>query len=411
MRDAFAERVLNDFVFADSRLGSHPVLGATCLWLRGAELVSGELAPPRPTGRELRIPLLPETIATAPLRDGCALIIQEPHLVPNLPKEAERWGLVGDILSVLVEPLFDANQVVGTLSFHSRVAHFFDDRRLAMTRLIGALIVYLHLHWNDRISTPASRALGEAMRQVRESQGLTQDQLGSRLGLNRITLSRNESGAQPPSREGLYRWCSALGLLSATTAARVEVVDITSTILPILHDDPRKLALLSPEQFERFVAERLDRMGYDTTLSGPTTLKDGGIDLIAVPRVRTVGCFLLAGQVKHHRAGARTGRAAVDRLLAWEASAFRLGLLVTNTEFTKDALWVAGLEQHRSFLRLRDFNDLKRWIQDDFSSDRDWREIPETIDVAPGIAIQVPRPGLAHPELVWPAAPRVITRE
>jgi transcriptional regulator with XRE-family HTH domain len=322
-----------------------------------------------------------------------------------------RLAKAKDIRSFLGVPLFDADQAVGILFIDSLLPSFYEDRHLKTTSILGALIVYLHLHWNDQISTRASRALGEALRQVRQSQGLTLDQLGSRLGLNRITLSRNESGAQPPSREGLYRWCSALGLVSATTAARVEVVDITSKILPILHDDPRKLALLSPEQFERFVAERLDRMGYDMTLSGPTTLKDGGIDLIAIPKMRTVGCFLLAGQVKHHRAGTRTGRAAVDRLLAWEASPFRLGLLVTNTEFTKDALWVAGMEQHRAFLRLRDFSDLKRWIQDDFSSDRDWREIPETIDVAPGVVIQVPRPGLAHPELVWPAAPRVITRE
>ena len=402
MRDAFAERVLNDFVFADCRLGSHPALRATSYWLRGKMLVAGEAAPPRPTDRELSIPFNSGSHAT--VRSVVRNAI-------GVPMGDETWAFPDDIRSTLAAPLLDEEKAVGVLSIDSRLSSSFEHRHLDTTTVLGAILVYLRSHWNDRISTPASRALGEALRQVRQSQGLTQDQLGSRLGLNRITLSRNESGAQPPSREGLYRWCSALGLVSATTAARVEVVDISSKILPILHVDPSKLALLSPEQFERFVAERLDRMGYDITLSGPTTLKDGGIDLIAVPKVRTVGCFLLAGQVKHHRAGARTGRAAVDRLLAWEASPFRLGLLVTNTEFTKDALWVAGLEQHRAFLRLRDFSDLKRWIQDDFSSDRDWREIPETIDVAPGIVIQVPRPGLAHPELVWPAAPRVITRE
>ena len=34
--DTFAERVLNDFVFADSRLGSHTSLYAQVLWLDSA---------------------------------------------------------------------------------------------------------------------------------------------------------------------------------------------------------------------------------------------------------------------------------------------------------------------------------------------------------------------------------------
>jgi len=111
-----------------------------------------------------------------------------------------------------------------------------------------------------------------------------------------------------------------------------------------------------------------------------------------------------SGQVKHHRAGRKTGRDAVDRLLAWKDSCFQLGVLVTNTEFTRDARWTAELEQNRRFLRLRDFEDLKRWIRNDFTSDQEWREIPAEIELASGVTIQVPRATLIKPQLVWPQA-------
>ncbi len=121
--------------------------------------------------------------------------------------------------------------------------------------------------------------------------------------------------------------------------------DVTPRLMAILRGEPsrlrERLRELTPSQFERFVAGLLDRAGYDVTLTGAAHRKDGGIDLVALPKARSVGAFLLAGQIKHHSKERRTGRAAVDRLLAWKDSTFRLGLLVTNTDFTLDARWVA----------------------------------------------------------------------
>jgi hypothetical protein len=100
-------------------------------------------------------------------------------------------------------------------------------------------------------------------------------------------------------------------------------------------------------------------MGYDVKLTGSTNQRDGGIDLIAAPKIRTVGSFVMAAQMKHHADGKlRTGSDAVQRLLAWKDSPFRMGLLVTNTAFSRDAIWLANLERSRHFLRLRDFEDL-----------------------------------------------------
>jgi hypothetical protein len=98
----------------------------------------------------------------------------------------------------------------------------------------------------------------------------------------------------------------------------------------------------------------------------------------------------------------KTGREAVDRLLAWQGGIFRLGLLVTNTSFTKDAIWVASEDRNKNFLLLRDFEDLKRWLQDNFWSKEEWREVPDEIVLAPGVVVQVPKPMLTTTRMLWP---------
>jgi hypothetical protein len=71
---------------------------------------------------------------------------------------------------------------------------------------------------------------------------------------------------------------------------------------------------------------------------------------------------------------------------------------VTNTAFTKDAVWAAAESRNRDFIRLRDFMDLKRWLQDQYGSPEDWREIPNSIEFAPGVVIEVPKPKLFAPD-------------
>src|SRR5262249_44965342 len=152
-----------------------------------------------------------------------------------------------------------------------------------------------------------------------------------------------EHGRRSPKGDEMYRWCQGLGLVSPANRALVRVVDFSASFLDFIREDPERLRTLTPDQFERFVAERLDRMGYNVVLTGATNRKDGGIDLVAVPRVRNVGSVVIAGQIKHHR-DRKTEREAVDRLLAWKDSYFGVGLLVTNTAFTRDAVWAAMQE-------------------------------------------------------------------
>ena len=192
----------------------------------------------------------------------------------------------------------------------------------------------------------------------------------------------------------MYRWCQALGLVSPPNTALVRVVDFSPALLRFIQEEPERLRALTPDQFEHFVAERLDRMGYKVVLTGATNRKDGGIDLVAVPKVARVGSVVIAGQVKHHR-NRKTEREAVDRLLAWKDSYFGVGLLVTNTVFTRDAVWAAMQEQNRRFLRLRDFTDLKRWLEGRFGEESDWREIPSRVELAPGVIVEIPRPNIS----------------
>lgn len=177
---------------------------------------------------------------------------------------------------------------------------------------------------------------------------------------------------------------------------------MTPQLLVLLKDNPEELRNLSPERFEHVVAERIDRMGYDVQLTGRTNRRDGGIDLIAVPKIRTVGSFLMAAQIKHHRGDRVTGRPDVDRLLAWKESPFRIGLMVTNTSFSHDARWLADQVNNRAFLRLRDFDELKRWLHGQFDAEFDWRELPDVISLAPGITVEVPKARLRNSRDIWP---------
>ncbi len=393
------KRLLDDFVFGDSRLADHRRVRASLFWREGDAIVRIAEAPHKPHDMAPR--LLPgRGVAGVAWARRRLVFLDLP--VPSEPPLYEPTG--PEIRRALALPLLEGENVLGVLTLDSPEREAINLQHLGLAQLLGALLLYARTHSesNARLVSPSSIALGQALKKVREEVGLTQAELAERINESRIALSRWEGGGQPPSFGPLYDWCRGVGLVSSTTRALVTVVEVTPSLLRMLKEDPRRLHQLSPSQFEQFVAERIDHMGFDVTLTGATLRKDGGIDLIATPKVRTVGAFLLAGQVKHHRGQQKTGRGAVDRLLAWKGTEFRLGLLVTNTDFTSDARWVAARLDNRPFLRLRYFEDLKRWIEDNFSSEEEWREIPDEIDLAPGIRIAIPKPKLRDSLEIWP---------
>jgi hypothetical protein len=72
-----------------------------------------------------------------------------------------------------------------------------------------------------------------------------------------------------------------------------------------------------------------------------------------------------------------------------------MGMIVTNTSFTADAQWFA--DNNQNLLRLRDMKDISRWMKNDFMNEAEWREIPEKVELASGVTIQIPKQQLLRP--------------
>jgi hypothetical protein len=171
---------------------------------------------------------------------------------------------------------------------------------------------------------------------------------------------------------------------------QVEVVNINPIMLQWLREDPERISKLSPSKFEDLVLDRLHRMGFGAQKVGNTYARDGGIDLIAWPETQNHEFpFLIAAQVKHHKAGAPVGPAVVREFRGvFEHNRIDMGLIITNTRFTPDAKWVA--QQLPRIVRLRDFHALRAWLYDSFD-DEVWNEIPDTLTLGPGLTIPIPK--------------------
>lgn len=212
------------------------------------------------------------------------------------------------------------------------------------------------------------------------------------------------TAADPGPKDSITKrlWVPAVRVLgSGPSAAReqedlftavplqIEVVGIGHPLAKILEEEPSAIHRLSPAQFEEFVCDRLSAMGLEPQRVGPINQKDGGIDIVFWPRHKGVFPFLGAAQVKHHRdpriiEGPSTVREFAGAIAGHPFSA---GMIVTNSSFSPDARWFA--RERAKLLRLRDFDDIRRWIASNFADDEEWREIPSTIELCPGIVIKV----------------------
>lgn len=174
----------------------------------------------------------------------------------------------------------------------------------------------------------------------------------------------------------------------------VTLTDFSDEFLAWLLEDVERLKSLSPEKFQLFIADRLECFGLQAQIVGDVCRKDGGVDIVAYPEGSAVP-FLIGVQAAHHRTNRKTPVGKVrdfHGVLASSNSPFHIGMIVTNTSFTPDAEWFA--QNNQKLLRLRDLQDLKRWLREDFVNEHEWREIPDQIELAPGIRIRVARPGM-----------------
>jgi restriction endonuclease Mrr len=172
---------------------------------------------------------------------------------------------------------------------------------------------------------------------------------------------------------------------------QVEVIEFSRELLLQLQTRPDDIFKLDADQFELLLCDRLQAMGMWVRRNGSVYEGDGGIDIVAGPQRYPIFPFLLAIQAKHHKNRLRkTGPSSVREFQSVvQNHPFQAGMLITNTSFTASAQWEA--ENRRHLVRLRDFEDLKRWIQGSFLHEAEWREIPESIEYAPGKRILIPK--------------------
>lgn len=118
--DDFTERLLNDFVFADTRLGGCPGLRALVVWLDSVGLVSSESAPARSFQAGFRLPSF-ESIAGYVFQQRTAASVAEIRYDDWF---LDRLFTPEAVTSVLSVPLFDANRAVGVLNLECLTPHF-----------------------------------------------------------------------------------------------------------------------------------------------------------------------------------------------------------------------------------------------------------------------------------------------
>jgi hypothetical protein len=171
----------------------------------------------------------------------------------------------------------------------------------------------------------------------------------------------------------------------------IELLPFGAVLTEQLCKHPQLLYELTPEQFEEFVCEQLFAMGFEPKRIGNTNQTDGGIDILFWPRMTSTFPVLGAAQVKHHRTPNRRVAPTVVRDFAAVLSTHPVnaGLLVTNTSFTASAEWFA--HEHAKLMRLRRFEDIRRWLAGNFTDEAEWREMPKNIEVAPGVVVPIRR--------------------
>lgn len=179
----------------------------------------------------------------------------------------------------------------------------------------------------------------------------------------------------------------------------VRVGPVTRANFVRFADTPELLKSISDAAFEELIADRLSTMGFQVQMVGNTYHKDGGIDIIAWPKREVPFPFLIACQVKHHHTDRNTPVGDVREFfgaISASGNRFNLGIIATNSHFTADAHWFA--RNNETMLRLRDIDDLCRWLKGDFVGEANWREIPDRVEVAPGVIVEIPKPELWLPE-------------
>jgi restriction endonuclease Mrr len=139
---------------------------------------------------------------------------------------------------------------------------------------------------------------------------------------------------------------------------RIEVAEVNEELIRYLAKHPQLLRDLDPRKFEELVAEIFRAKGFTVELTPAT--RDGGRDIQAVQK-NSIGTFLYFVECKRYSSSRKVGVDVVRSLYGVkQQQRATMGILVTTSSFTKDAIDFASPLEYE--LSLRDFEALKSWL-------------------------------------------------
>ena len=146
---------------------------------------------------------------------------------------------------------------------------------------------------------------------------------------------------------------------AANDETRLIITSIDDEVKKYLKKHPEKLYELSPRKFEELVASILKDMGFDVELTQAT--RDGGRDIIA--HVRNAVCsYLTHIECKRYAADNKVGVGIIREVIGvHHIRKATKSIIVTTSFFSHDALKEA--ERMENQLDLKDFSDIKAWLQ------------------------------------------------
>lgn len=147
--------------------------------------------------------------------------------------------------------------------------------------------------------------------------------------------------------------------LIAEPEFQIQVATLSDTIALSLQQNPETIRELSPRQFEEFVAELMEKAGYEVTLTQES--RDNGVDIYAVKN-DSFGRFLTVVDCKKYRKDRTIGievvRGMIGTLQIEDASH---AMLVTTSGFSSVCKKFEA--EHKYQIYLRDHSDIVNWAQ------------------------------------------------
>jgi len=146
---------------------------------------------------------------------------------------------------------------------------------------------------------------------------------------------------------------------SPSSEASTVITTIDEQVKSYFKNNPEKIYDLTPRKFEELVASILKDMGFDVELTKAT--RDGGRDIIAHIR-NSVCSYLTHIECKKYSPDNKIGVGIIREVMGvHQIRQATKSIIVTTSFFSSDAIKEAKLVENQ--LALKDFNDLKEWLQ------------------------------------------------